>query len=478
MAEECSRVVQNHKSGMTTGYVLILAVLILGGMIATLGDRIGMKVGKARLTLFNLRPRQTATVVSVLTGSLISASTLGLLFAVSRQLRTGVFQLEQIQAELAQAQADLDAATDQKNQAQAELNNARRQESLAQDRLQDINASLQLALDRQQETEDQLLETQTQLDQRQQLLEQSKAQLLTTQDQLQGVSQAASRLEGEISRLQSDRDLQIAQRDREIAQRQQRLSQLQAQQQVLEEDVARLERQYLGLFRGNVALERNQVLASLVVRVPTSQEVQGFANQLLQQVNRIVVRTLAPDLPSERQVINISPEEVEGLIRRLRDGREYVVRVLSAANYIVGEPCVVAAETPCIDIFIETAPNDLIYEAGEVLAAVDVEVPTISNQDLVEELNLLAGSLQFRARQDGLLADTLQIADGRGESLRQFLATVRTANQPVRIQAIAANPIFVAGPLQVEYIAIANGRIVAQTNPSLPGLEGPAVPLN
>ncbi|NJM85416.1 MAG: DUF3084 domain-containing protein, partial [Leptolyngbyaceae cyanobacterium RM2_2_21] len=35
---------------MTTGYILILAVLILGGVIATVGDRIGMRVGKARLT--------------------------------------------------------------------------------------------------------------------------------------------------------------------------------------------------------------------------------------------------------------------------------------------------------------------------------------------------------------------------------------------------------------------------------------------
>lgn len=37
------------------GYILVLAVLILGGAIATLGDRLGTKVGKARLSLFNLQ---------------------------------------------------------------------------------------------------------------------------------------------------------------------------------------------------------------------------------------------------------------------------------------------------------------------------------------------------------------------------------------------------------------------------------------
>jgi uncharacterized protein (DUF3084 family) len=68
---------------MGSGYILVLAVLLLGGVIATLGDRIGMKVGKARLSLFNLRPRQTATLVSIATGSVISASTPG--FTIWRQ---------------------------------------------------------------------------------------------------------------------------------------------------------------------------------------------------------------------------------------------------------------------------------------------------------------------------------------------------------------------------------------------------------
>ncbi|MEO0490517.1 MAG: DUF3084 domain-containing protein, partial [Cyanobacteria bacterium J06659_2] len=71
---------------MTTGYLLIVAVLVLGGVIATVGDRIGMRVGKARLSLFNLRPKQTATVISVLTGSVVSGTTLGLLFIISDQL--------------------------------------------------------------------------------------------------------------------------------------------------------------------------------------------------------------------------------------------------------------------------------------------------------------------------------------------------------------------------------------------------------
>ncbi|WP_008313799.1 DUF3084 domain-containing protein [Leptolyngbya sp. PCC 6406] len=448
---------------MTTGFVLIFAVLVLGGAIATLGDRIGMKVGKARLSLFNLRPRQTATVVSVLTGTLISASTLGLLFAVSRQLRTGVFQLERIQADLVQAEASLVTAQDQRTQIEAELSDSRRQQSQAQRRLRDINESLQGAVARQQETEEELLNTQEQLEQRQQLLEQSKDQLIQTRRQLDIVSRQSSILQGEISRLQTDRDTQIAQRDREIAERQQRLGQLQEQQNLLEADVARLERQFTGLFRGNVAVSRNEALVFGLVRVGNVREAQEAVNQLLLDANLKALQEIAPGTDINRQVLLISREEVERLVLRISDRQEYVVRLLSAANYIIGEPCVVAADEPCVQVFVDVSVNRLIYTPGERLAAVNADVPNLTNQGLVEQINLLVASLQFRARQEGVVADTLQIADGRGETLRDFIQVLRAINQPVEIWAIAANPIYTAGPFRVELVAVREGRILAQT---------------
>ena len=62
-----------------TGWFLLLALLVLGGVLSTLGDRLGSRVGKARLSLLGLRPKRTAVVITVLTGSLISALSLGLL---------------------------------------------------------------------------------------------------------------------------------------------------------------------------------------------------------------------------------------------------------------------------------------------------------------------------------------------------------------------------------------------------------------
>ena len=136
------------------GYTLILAILIVGGIIATIGDRVGSKIGKKRLSIFNLRPRNTAVVVTVFTGGLISASTLGILLLTDRQLRDGLFRLENIQAELAQSEQ-------QKQQIAKDLATARAAQDEARQKLKTINDSLAQAVEKQKSTQARLQDVET-----------------------------------------------------------------------------------------------------------------------------------------------------------------------------------------------------------------------------------------------------------------------------------------------------------------------------
>ena len=61
------------------------------------------------MSLFNLRPRRTAVVITVLTGSLISALSFGALLLVSRQLRVGLFELNDLQSKLKDRRIGLEA---------------------------------------------------------------------------------------------------------------------------------------------------------------------------------------------------------------------------------------------------------------------------------------------------------------------------------------------------------------------------------
>ncbi len=60
-------------------WILIILLIFLGGLIAPFGDLLGTKIGKARFSILKLRPKKTATIVTITTGAFISAISTGLL---------------------------------------------------------------------------------------------------------------------------------------------------------------------------------------------------------------------------------------------------------------------------------------------------------------------------------------------------------------------------------------------------------------
>lgn len=452
---------------MVSGYVLILAVLLLGGGIATLGDRIGMRVGKARLSLFKLRPRQTATLVSIVTGSVISASTLGILFAISSQLRTGLFELGKIQDDLASAQRQLTQALRDQGQAKADSLSASQERQRALARLAEVNQSLQAAVDQRNQIQEQLAQTRQQLStvsQQAQSLRQATQVLRTERDRLQQQQATITAQIASRDQVISQLDQTIAERDRQVADREKRLTDLEAQQGLLEERVAELQTQYQGLFRGNIALGRNQELLYGVVKVEGLEEATTVVNQFMVEANRRAIQAIAPGRPADQQVILVSRREVERLINRLASGQEYVVRLLSAANYVTGEPCVIQGEAPCIQVFLDVTLNQRIYPLAEVLATIALDGVPRQDRDLVESLNVLIASAQFRARQNGVVDDKVLVADNRTETLLSFLNAVKQADRPLELQAITAREIYTAGPLNLNILALDQGTVLFSTN--------------
>lgn len=511
---------------MTTGYILIVAILILGGVIATVGDRIGTRVGKARLSLFNLRPRKTAVVVTIITGSIISASTLAILFATSERLRTGVFELEEIQNDLRtkrqqlnNTRQQLEATTKQKNQAQKELAQTRTEQKAQQKeaqkrqveaakRLKAINQDLQGVIVKQAQTQAQLSRTQGQLGQTQAQLgrtqarqAQTQAQLSRTQGQLgqitsqfqkaqallKTVSQQAVALRSEIQQLQVERqqlieqrnaviaqiskrdqeiarldenieqrDRDIGERDRVIAQRETRLKDLETQQDYLEQDVARLERNLQTLRRGNVALLRGQVLAAGVVRIVEPRAARQAVEQLLREANRTAIQATQPGInQTNKRVVSISEAQVDQLIKQIDDGQNYVVRIISAGNYVLGEKSV--------RIFADATRNQVVFRPDDVLAAISADPTTMTVEEIRQRVELLLSLANFRAQRAGSLGDTIQIGDNRIETLLRFIAQLNQYNQAVEIKAVAAQLTYTAGPLKVELIAVQNGQVVFGT---------------
>lgn len=491
---------------MTAGFILVIAILVLGGVIATVSDRLGTKVGKARLSLFKLRPRTTAVVVTMVTGTLLSALTLGILFAASKPLRRGVFRIDEIQERLNQARKDLTRTEDEKERVEDELEQARNSLNAALAQLNQINFSLQEANTQATETETQLQQTQSQLEKTQTRLNelqsqlgqindaknQTESELNRTENQLREVFDQKQSLQSEIEQLQTEReklieqreqvktqiqerdraiaeqDQVIAEREEVIAEREQLLQELEEQQTKLEQQKAYLkeqfqlvERDFQLLREGSVVLKRGAVLASGLIRVKDPKESTEVVHGLLQEANRNAMNSVQMGNSSvaKKQVIQITKAEVEELITEINDGRDYVVQIISAANYLAGESRVA--------VFTKAEQNRLLFTSGEVIAGTSIEPSTLSNDQLQQQLEQLLDASRFRARFVGVLdADGLiQIGDARVETLVNFFEKLQQHNRPVELQAVAAEDTYTIGPLKIDLLARHNGEIILSTRP-------------
>ncbi|MEQ8970719.1 MAG: DUF3084 domain-containing protein [Coleofasciculus sp. C1-SOL-03] len=513
---------------MTSAYILIVAILLLGGVLATLGDRIGTKVGKARLSLFNLRPRKTATVVTIMTGCLISASTLGILFGLSESLREGVFQLDNILRQLRHARRDVEVVNAQKQQVEGELAKTRAEQAKVQQRLDELNSNFQkaqaqlrdiskqasnlrseiqsLLAEREQlieqrnqlnadisqlkelvaqrdqeleETSQQLALKNQQLEQRNQQLREKEQELGQKDNVIETMAEREARLqeaiaqrEARLQELQAElkeaiaqREVRLAQLEEELAQRELLIAQRNQQLQEQEQQLAFLERQvdileqyyqnYQALRQGNVAILRGQVLAFGVVRIVEPSAASEAVDQLLREANRTATEIILPGSEAPKQpLVQITQAQAEQLIEQIQDGRDYVVRILSAGNYVVGEKPIQA--------FADAALNQMVFQPGEVLAAVSIDASTLTNKAVQQRIDQLLAASQFRARRAGVLG-SIQVADGDPSTLIRFIEQLAESEQPLAVRAIAQDQTSTAGPLKMQLVAIQNGQIVFST---------------
>lgn len=93
---------------MTWRTVLALAIFVgVCGFIAYVGDILGRRMGKRRLSLFGLRPRYTAIVSTTITGMLIAVFTIAVMTSVSDDVKQLVLRGEQVLAKYKSAVNEL-----------------------------------------------------------------------------------------------------------------------------------------------------------------------------------------------------------------------------------------------------------------------------------------------------------------------------------------------------------------------------------
>jgi hypothetical protein len=83
----------------------VLLVMAIAGGVAYVGDRVGHQVGRKRLTIFNIRPRYTSTIIAIATGMTIALVVTLVAILASQQVQTAFFKLSSINAQIADLQS-------------------------------------------------------------------------------------------------------------------------------------------------------------------------------------------------------------------------------------------------------------------------------------------------------------------------------------------------------------------------------------
>ncbi|MCP9804571.1 DUF3084 domain-containing protein [Cyanobium sp. T1G-Tous] len=385
-----------------TGWLLILALLALGGVLSTLGDRLGSLVGKARLSLLGMRPRRTAVLITVLTGSLISAISLGLMLLVSERLRTGLFELDRLEQRLQTSRSQLSRSNSQLASSRLEVARAEQGKREAQTRFEQAQA-------------------------RASKLRQELAPLLAQRNQLE---LERSRLSEEVK----GRDAEIRRTEAELAQVRRRIS-------AGAKELKDLEGNLIALRRGDVVLSSGQTLASAKVTLERPEQATEVITALLQQANLNAFRRVLPGQPADRQILLVPKNDISKLEGLLAKPGSWVVSILSAANVLRGERQVLA--------FPDLRPNRPVVKAGEVLASTTIEGDLTALEPVSRRLNLLLAAAYARAQRQGTLVEGLQFDAASFKQLARELSE-RQPGQVAQLEALAINSASTADPIAVE----------------------------
>ena len=324
------------------GVLLIVVLIITGGAIAFIGDRLGTKVGKKKLSIFGLRPRHTSIIVTIFTGVCITTLTFGVMTAASKNVRTALFGMEKLnqrmqetQDNLKQVSADLAAAQDEQDKANAALEQSHKEVAA----LQEQQKSLEEESQRLQEGNRLLELAKQQLMQRNDALAADNDQLGQQNDMLLSANESLNSSNAELTG---------------------RNEMLSADNKTLERRTEELRNGIISIREGDIIFRAGEVIASGVIRGNRpAAEVEADMQALAQLASRNVSARLGQDV-SDKEVWIYKPEYESAVQTIAKSPQDMVVRVVAAGNLIRGED---------IRASLQLYKNSVIYQDKEFIIA-------------------------------------------------------------------------------------------------------------
>lgn len=390
--------------------MLIVVLVLTGGVIAFIGDRLGSKVGKKKLSLFGLRPRHTSILVTIITGILITTVTFGILAIASKDVRTALFGMNKLKAELNEKQSMLEEASGALVNVKNDLNTTKEEYA------------------------------------------KSKKDLEETQEDLEIAQQAAELLRQEQVALQN-RNQELWSDNQTLIEHNQSLAEnnqfLLANNESLKADNLELEKTNNDLQEGienirerPIIYRVGELLASGVIKkTDDSVKIQNDLNQIIALANSKIIDRLGTE--GSKDGVWIYPIEYQKAMDRLKQAKgDTVIRLIVAANLVKGDPVLTE---------LEMHSNRVVYQENEFVYQKIYNVPIDgSNSEML--ISDFLRNVNMTAINNGILPNPLTGTVGviNGNQIYAIeKALAENRGKDVLISAFAAADTEVLGPLRL-----------------------------
>lgn len=392
------------------GIMLIVVLVLTGGVIAFIGDRLGSKVGKKKLSLFGLRPRHTSILVTIITGILITTVTFGILAIASKDVRTALFGMNKLKAELNEKQSMLEEVSGALVNVKNDLNTTKEEYA------------------------------------------KSKKDLEETQEDLEIAQQAAELLRQEQVALQN-RNQELWSDNQTLIEHNQSLAEnnqfLLANNESLKADNLELEKTNNDLQEGienirerPIIYRVGELLASGVIKKTNDPvKIQNDLNQIIALANSKIIDRLGRE--GSKDGVWIYPIEYQKAMDRLKQAKgDTVIRLIVAANLVKGDPVLTE---------LEMHPNRVVYQENEFVYQKIYNVPIDgSNSEML--ISDFLRNVNMTAINNGILPNPLTGTVGviNGNQIYAIeKALAENRGKDVLISAFAAADTEVLGPLRL-----------------------------
>ena len=396
------------------GIYLIGVMIVTGGAIAFIGDKLGTKIGKKRLSIFGLRPRHTSMIVTVITGGLITASTMGVLAVTSENVRTALFGMEELNAAMESTKLKLGEVSEELLFTQEEFIKADEDLSKSKEEIETLKSE-----------QEELSAESEKLKAGNEQLEREKSELTAENKNL---SETNSNLETDNKKL-AEFNVTLTSDNEKLAK----------SNSELEEHAKNLSDGLIAIREGDIIFKAGEILASGIIKSnQNAEQISEEINEMADAASRNISERFGQEIDSSVWVYQ--PELNQAIEKISKSRQDMILRITAAGNLVRGEQ---------IRTSLSLYPNIPIYSKGEFIFAKGYEIQ--NNYDAAGIVQDFLAAVNHAAVEKGILSDPITGSVGiiDSEQLYGIIEAVEKVRGKVYLSAYAGENTTSFGPLRL-----------------------------